>query len=149
MIFDTLAHIESYKGIHEGVYKGLCLLRDTDFSALEDKKHYEVDGENLYFFLSSYETKLVNDTPEAHVKYIDIQCLLSGKEHMNVGVLEEMTDEVEERRGSDIRFYHGPTDTITLTPGKFAVLFPGDAHAPNIAAGTPTECRKVVVKVKV
>ncbi len=149
MIFDTLEHIESYKGIHEGVYKGLCLLRDTDFSACENKKHYEVDGEDLFYFVSNYESKPSNDTPEAHVKYIDIQCILEGAEKMNIGALEEMTDEVIERRGNDIRFYHGPTDSITLTPGKFAVLFPGDAHAPSIAVDRPIPCRKVVVKVKV
>ena len=146
MIFDTLAHIDSYKGIHEGVFKGLLLLRDTDFSVLEDKR-YELDGED-YFFITSYETQEVNDTPEAHQKYIDIQCLISGTEKMNVGALEEMTDEVTERRGADIRFYHGPTDTVTLTTGKFAVLFPSDAHAPNIAVGAPEKVRKVVVKIK-
>ncbi|MBO5007054.1 MAG: YhcH/YjgK/YiaL family protein [Clostridia bacterium] len=147
MIFDTLSHIENYRGIHEGVFKGLLLLRDTDFSVLEDKR-YELEGED-FFFITSYETQEANDAPEAHQKYIDIQCLISGTEKMNVGALEEMTDEVMEKRGADIRFYHGPTDTVTLVPGKFAVLFPGDAHAPNIACGAPAHCRKVVVKVKV
>jgi YhcH/YjgK/YiaL family protein len=77
MIFDTLAHINNYKGIHEGVFKGLCLLRDTDFSVLEDRR-YELDGED-FFFITSYETQLVNDTPEAHQKYIDIQCLFPAQ----------------------------------------------------------------------
>jgi YhcH/YjgK/YiaL family protein len=148
MIFDTIAHIDAYKGIHPRVFKGLELLRDTDFSALEYKRYY-VDGEDLFFFLATYETQPVNDTPEAHIKYIDIQCLLSGKEHMNVGALEDMTDEVLPRPDGDIRFYHGPTDTVTLSPGKFAVLFPGDAHAPNIAVDAPEKVRKVVVKVKI
>lgn len=48
MIYDTLAHIQAYRGIHPGVYRGLELLRDTDFSRLEDRR-YEVDGEDLYF----------------------------------------------------------------------------------------------------
>jgi YhcH/YjgK/YiaL family protein len=60
-----------------------------------------------------------------------------------------MTYEVLPRPEGDIRFYHGPTDTVTLCPGKFAVLFPCDAHAPNIAVGAPETVRKVVVKVKV
>lgn len=51
MIYDTLAHIQAYQGIHPGVYRGLELLRDTDFSRLEDRR-YEVDGEDLYFFSS-------------------------------------------------------------------------------------------------
>ena len=148
MIFDTIAHIDAYKGIHPGVYKGMEILRDTDFSALEDKRYY-VDGEDLFFFLTTYETQPVNDTPEAHIKYIDIQCLISGTEHMNVGALEDMEEEVLPRPEGDIRFYRGKTDTVTLCPGKFAVLFPGDAHAPNIAVGKPEKVRKVVIKVKV
>ena len=148
MIFDSISHIDAYKGIHPGVFKGLTILRDTDFSALEDTRYY-VDGEDLFFFLTSYETQFVNDTPEAHIKYIDIQCLLYGKEHMNVGALEDMTVEVLPRPEGDIRFYRGPTDTVTLCQGKFAVLFPGDAHAPNIAVDAPEKVRKVVVKVKV
>ena len=148
MIFDSLNHIEAYKGIHPGVYKGLCLLRDTDFSKLEDQR-YEVDGDDLFFFVQSYESNPSNDTPEAHRKYIDIQCVLSGGEIMGVAPLEEMTEEVEARPDNDIWFYHGATDTVTLLPGRFAVLFPGDAHAPGVAVDAPAPVRKVVVKVKV
>ena len=148
MIFDSLNHIEAYKGIHPGVYKGLQLLRDTDFSKLEDQR-YEVDGEDLFFFVQSYETNPSNDTPEAHRKYIDIQCVLSGGETMGVAPLEEMIEEVEARPENDIWFYRGTTDVITLLPGRFAVLFPGDAHAPGVAVSSPAPVRKVVVKVKV
>jgi YhcH/YjgK/YiaL family protein len=148
MIYDKISNIEAYRGIHPGVFKGLEILRDTDFSVLEDTRYY-IDGEDLFFFLTSYETQPVNSTPEAHIKYIDIQCLISGKEHMNVGALEDMEEEVLPRPEGDIRFYRGPTDTVTLCPGKFAVLFPGDAHAPNIAVEAPEKVRKVVIKVKV
>ena len=148
MLYDSLKHIEFYKGIHPGVYRALEILRDTDFSQLEDKR-YEVDGDNLFFFLQSYETKPDNDTPEAHRKYIDIQFLVSGREKMGVAPLEDMSEEVEARPDGDIWFYRGPMDYITLTAGdRFAVLWPGDAHAPSIAVDSPAPCRKCVVKVK-
>ena len=149
MLYDSLKHIEFYKGIHPGVYRALEILRDTDFSQLEDKR-YEVDGDNLFFFLQSYETKPDNDTPEAHRKYIDIQFLVSGREKMGVAPLEDMSEEVEARPDGDIWFYSGPMDYITLTArDRFAVLWPGDAHAPSIAVDSPAPCRKCVVKVKV
>lgn len=148
MILDTFKNLDSYKGIHPGVWKGLELLRDTDFSAMEDVR-VEVDGANLFYFIQSYDTKPVNDTPEAHIEYIDIQCVISGKESMGVGPLETMTEEVLPRPDGDIRFYRGPVDYVTLVPGNFAVLFPGDAHSPCIAIGAPAPVRKVVVKVKV
>ena len=116
MIYDSLKHLEAYKGIHPGVYRGLKLLTETDFSTLEEKR-YEVDGDNLFFSIQAYDSKPVNDTPEAHRKYI--------------------------------WFYRSPTDEITLTGDRFAVFFPGDAHAPCIAVDQPIPCRKCVVKVKV
>ena len=148
MIFDSLNHIEAYKGIHPGVYKGLQFLRDTDFSKLAEGR-YEVDGDDLFYSVQSYVTNPINLAPEAHRKYIDIQCVLEGVETIGVAPLEDMVEEVEARPDNDIWFYHGPTDVITLIPGRFVVLFPGDAHAPGVAAGVPAPCRKVVVKVKV
>lgn len=148
MIYDTLDHLEAYRGVHPGVMRGLELLRDTDFSQWEDGRH-EIDGERLFILLQSYETKLQNDTPEAHRKYIDIQYLLSGQEQMGVGPLEEMTEEVEARPEGDIWFYHGTLSTILLSGRRFTALWPGDAHAPGIAVDRKSApCRKCVVKVR-
>lgn len=149
MIYDTLDHIQQYEGILPGVMKGLHLLADTDFSAWEDGRH-AIDGDDLFILLQSYDTKPVNDTPEAHKKYIDIQYLLSGEERIAVAPVAEMDEEVEARPESDIWFYRGKTDDILLTGKRFLVLFPQDAHAPCIAVhGTPAPCRKCVVKVRV
>ena len=41
MIFDSLKNLEQYKNVHPRVYRGLQLLRDTDFSALTETR-YEV-----------------------------------------------------------------------------------------------------------
>ena len=148
MIYDSLKHLDSYRGIHPGVLRGLELLRDTDFSQMADGR-YEVDGENLFYMLQSYTSSPANDTPEAHKKYIDIQFLISGQEKIAVGPLEEMTEQVEARREGDIWFYRGPLSEVLVSGDKFAALWPGDAHAPGIAVGEPTPCRKCVVKVKV
>ena len=146
MIHDTLDHIFRYEGMHEGVLQGLKFLRDTDFSVLPDGR-VDIDGENVFANIMTVETKLTNDTPEGQKKYIDIQYLISGREHIDVGPLEAMTEEVEGRPQNDIWFYRGPLDRITIGNGRYAVLFPGDAHAPCIAVNGPETVRKVVVKV--
>ena len=148
MIYDSLKHITAYQGIHPGVYQGLELLANTDFSKLEDGR-YEIDGNRLFFSLQSYNSKPENETPEAHKTYIDIQFLVSGTEQIKVAPLEDMTEEVEARPDGDIWFYRGPTGTITLTRARFVVFWPGDAHAPGIAVDTPAPCRKCLVKVQV
>lgn len=148
VLYGTLKHLDSYQGIHPGVMRGLELLRDTDFSKLEDGR-YEVDGDDLFFFIQSYESKPVNDTPEAHKKYVDIQYLISGQERMGVAPLEDMTEVVEARPEGDIWLHHGPTDKILVTGDRFAAFWPEDAHAPGIAVDGPEPCRKCVVKVRV
>lgn len=149
MIYDTLEHLEVYRGIHPGVMRGLELLRDTDFSQWEVGRH-EIDGDRLFVLVQSYDSKVENNTPEAHKKYIDIQYLVSGQEWMGVAPLEAMTEEVEARPEGDIWFYHGPVSNILLSGRRFVALWPGDAHAPCIAVdGVPMPCVKCVVKVQV
>ena len=53
MIFDSLKNLEQYKNVHPRVYRGLQLLRDTDFSALTETR-YEVEVDDLFFFLQDY-----------------------------------------------------------------------------------------------
>lgn len=147
MIFDTLNHIDTYQNTHPGLYRALTILRDTDFSSLADGR-YEVEGTELYYMLQSYETKPENLTPESHKAYADIQMMLAGSEKMGIAPLENMTGVVKAIPESDCWLHSGPVQHLTLTPGTFAVLFPGDAHAPGIATDTPTAVRKCVFKVK-
>lgn len=148
MIYDSLKHLDAYRGLHPGVLRGLELLRDTDFSRMEDGR-YEADGDALFFMLQSYDSKPANLTPEAHRKYIDIQYLISGAEKVGVAPLEEMLEVAEARPEGDIWLYRcGPLSEVLLTGDKFVVFWPGDAHAPGIAAGKPAPCRKCVVKVR-
>lgn len=148
MIYGTLAHLEDLRGIHPNVWRGLQLLRSTDFSQLEDGR-YDVDGEEVFFSLQSYETIPGKDLLEAHKKYVDIQFLISGQERMGVAPLETVGSPIESRPEGDIWFYRGPMDSLLLTAGRFAVVWPGDAHAPAIAVDGPEPCRKCIVKARV
>lgn len=146
MIYDSIMNIEAYRGINRRLMKGLEILKDTDFSSMADGI-YEAEGKDLFYFLQSYETKPFNDKPEAHKLYADIMMMLDGKEQIGVAPLEAVEDTGERPEG-DIRFYCGKTVPILLEGNKFAVFFPGDAHAPGIAVDGPEKCRKCVVKVR-
>ncbi|MBR5559341.1 MAG: YhcH/YjgK/YiaL family protein [Oscillospiraceae bacterium] len=148
MIYTTLKNIEQYYGISENLKKGLRFLAETDFSTMEDGR-YEIDGDKLYFLLLHYDTKVENNTPEAHKKYIDIQYMIEGEELIGVGPLADMTGVVEEKPENDIWFYNGPQDYLLLRDDRLTVLFPDDAHAPGIAVDEPVNIRKCVVKVLV
>ncbi len=146
MIYDTLAHLSAYHGIHPRVMRGLELLRDRDFSKEPDGK-LEIEGDKLFCLLQSYETRPFNNKSEAHRHYADIMMMLSGREKIGVAPLERLTD-TGERPGGDIRFYRGETFPVLLEGDRFVVLFPGDGHAPGMAVdGKPEAVRKCVVKV--
>lgn len=146
MIFDSLEHIETYRNMDPRIYQGLKLLK-SDFSSMKDGK-YSVEGDDLFFMIQTYETKPDNLLPEAHKKYVDIQCVLSGAEVIGVGALEEM-EEVESHPEKDLALYRGPLSRIALTPGKFVVLWPQDAHAAGITFEKISSCHKCVVKVRI
>ena len=147
MIYDTLDHIDQYKTTHPGLYKALTILRDTDFSQMEDGR-VEVEGKDLYYMLQSYESKANSNKVEAHKAYADIQMVLTGKEKMGIAPLETMVRETEARSEKDCWLYEGPVQYLTMLPGTFAILFPGDAHAPGLALENPEPVRKCVFKVK-
>jgi len=146
MIYDTTAHIDIYRGVSPRLSRALELLRDPKLAEMADGT-YEVEGKDLFFFLQSYETKPRNDRPEAHRQYIDVMMMLEGREKIGVAPLESVTDTGERPEG-DIRFYTGETVPVLQEGDRFVVFFPGDAHAPCIAAGEPGHCRKCVVKVR-
>ncbi|MHC4648933.1 MAG: YhcH/YjgK/YiaL family protein, partial [Planctomycetota bacterium] len=66
-----------YKGLSEGIAKGLELLTDASVTAQENGK-YEVDGDKLFYMIQRYPTKNKADSLfEAHKDYIDIQAIIS------------------------------------------------------------------------
>lgn len=149
MIYDSLKNLKNYIGLDPRLTRALEIIRDTDFSGLEDGT-YEVEGHDFRYMLQSYTAEGVNDKPEAHRDFIDIQYLISGKELVGVGQLEDMNEEVEARPEGDIWFYHGVLDNVTLEKDKFVILFPNDAHAPCIVPPEgPCRVRKCVFKVHI
>ena len=148
MIYDTIEPARLYRGISQNLAKALDFLTSTDFKSMPDER-VEIDGDRVFAFFQRYDTLPVNDRPEAHRKYIDIQYLIEGEERIGIAPLSAMKREVEARPERDIYFYEGETVNISIGGGRLAIFFPQDAHAPSIAVGESRPVRKVVVKVAV
>lgn len=85
---------------------------------------------------------------EAHRKYIDIHVPLKGTEIIGWAPAAQLKYEqepyVEDR---DIAFYGDAAHSLLhVKKGQMAILFPDDAHAPNIGLGNH---RKLCIKVPV
>lgn len=72
MIYDTIDHAGLYRPISANLAKALDFLTSTDLSKY-DTERVEIGGDKVYALFQRYETKPVNDSPEAHKKYIDLQ----------------------------------------------------------------------------
>ena len=89
---------------------------------------------------------------EAHRLHGDIQLLLAGEELCGFGALDGLAvtrpyDPLKdtEKYGPHPR----PGPAIRLVAGRFAILFPGEAHQPGVMAGaSPCDVVKVVVKFR-
>jgi len=93
-----------------------------------------------------------NSVLEAHDRYLDIQMSLVNTECIDWFPRATLTVKTPYNPESDALFFERPENgaiRITNRPGIFTVLFPQDAHAPQLRCdATPGWVKKVVVKVK-
>ena len=150
MIYDHIKNI--------GLYKGLSPALDVALDFIAGARLPMDIGTTLLphgvkAIVSEYETKERNPKGyEAHLKYADVQFLLAGSEHLRCCPLPLLTPATDYDEASDCRFYvdqPGSGFALRLGSGYFAVVFPDDAHMPQLAVGEPEWVKKVVVKVPV
>ena len=150
MIYDNIKNI--------GLYKGISAALDVALDYIASAKMPLENGTTLLehgvkAVVSSYVTKEVNPKGyEAHLKYADVQFLVDGAEYIRCCPLEFLEPATEYDAASDCRFYveqPGFGCDLRLGAGYFAVVFPDDAHIPQLVAGTPAEVKKIVMKVPV
>lgn len=152
MIVADLDHIEQQLSMTPALKKAIDFLRRLDIDGLTEGK-VEIDGEDVFAIVQRYETVMM-DVPkfECHKKYIDIQYIVSGQEIIGWAPYGQMTTTEAYDSNKDICFGTVPKGRITpvfVQAGQLAVLFPGDGHAPKLAAAAPSRILKIVVKVHV
>ncbi|HEY4788764.1 MAG TPA: YhcH/YjgK/YiaL family protein [Bacteroidales bacterium] len=147
MIADLLENADLYAHMDDRMAVALKYLQSTDLSKLEIGKHIIEDNE-VYAMVSEYNSKNPEDAKwEAHQKYADIQCIISGEEKMGFAPLNAMQVKEAYNAEKDIIILKGTGDYVTAKPGTFIVFFPQDAHQPCVAIKGNVPVRKVVVKV--
>jgi YhcH/YjgK/YiaL family protein len=150
MILDQLENAERYFPMHAGFRAAFEYLRATDFSGLSAGRH-EVDGERLFLVMNRTQGRgRAASKLEAHRRYIDIQYTLEGPEEIGwrpTGTCAMVETPYHEQ--NDYAFFTDPSEAwVTVAAGRFAMFYPGDAHAP-LAAPPERALVKAVMKVAV
>lgn len=149
MIVDKIKNLSLYKEIPSDVIQFILQLKVDN---IELGKH--VISDDVYVNIEEYQTKAIRDAKfESHDKYIDIQLLLSGCENIYYTSRDglEIQNPYDESR--DISFYSDDVSKspyTTLDGTNFMMIFPHEAHAPQVSVDNSRQkVLKVVAKIKV
>ncbi len=151
MIYDSLKHLELYKGLSDDIYEGLKFLQKVDADMPEGVYHI---NPRVKAIVSEYETKRQNENGyEAHRANIDIQYLISGSEKIACLPVEKLVETKPYSEETDAAFYSSDIDILPqemlIGEDYFAIFYPQDGHMPQLCIDAPTPVKKVVVKVQV
>lgn len=150
MIFDDLKNIGNYPQIDAKIVEFIKRLSvDNPLGRV-----YLSDDCLTFANIDEYTTKRHCECKlEAHKKYIDIQLLLDGAEELGFTSTEGLEISENYDLARDVMFFT-PCDQelnkIVLKKGNFILLYPHEAHQPQMAVNNlPSKVKKVVVKIPV
>lgn len=147
MIYAKNVHALEYRGIHPNLDLALEHITEEFLASLGDER-VDLKGDEVYCTKFTYETLPDEECFfEAHRKYLDIHMMLEGSERVEIAPPDALD---EFQREGDFYAYHGQGQyKLTLSPGDFLVVFPGDAHKIKMQADGPCTVTKAVFKIKI
>jgi YhcH/YjgK/YiaL family protein len=137
MIVDRFAERDRYRRLQPGFAAAYEFAAAHDLAALPPGRH-TIDGDRLFVSIDHVEGRgRAGARLESHRRYIDIQLTLDGDEEIGWRALADCratSAPFDEAR--DIVFHDDvPESWVAVPRGKFAIFFPGDAHAPLAGTG--------------
>jgi len=150
MILDKIENIKNYLPTS-------CRSKILDFiSEINDnipEGEYSIDENNIFAKVQSYNLQ-ANELSrvEAHRKYIDIQAVIKGCERIDVFDCSCLKNiETKYNAENDVIFYYPDEKlySVAVRENNFAVLFPHEAHRPQMAVDNILFVKKYVIKVSI
>ena len=149
MVFDSVENISNYLCLHPHFNNVCDFIKENNIPDM-DEGRYEVNGQGSFAMVNEYVTKNISESfIECHLKFIDIQILLKGKEKIGVCNKAECK-EYDYDPDQDLQKLAGEVSFMEMTPKRFTIFFPPDGHMTQIKYGDfPERVKKVVFKVPV
>ena len=151
MVFDRLKNAHLYYGLGPRFERALKFLKETPDLLSKEAGRYPIDGDDIFYLVRRYDSfRKAECKLENHLKYADIQYVLSGREYFGFVNVEGLRpkDPHSER---DVYFFEDPGScaNVVLSGDSFVIAFSADAHMPDRAINDiPEPIVKVVVKVR-
>ena len=152
MVHDKIENLHKYvnEQDYEMIKSGFIDIISHDM----EERIYPIDGERIYARVMSYDTKDPSICKlEAHEKYIDIQCTITGAEGIDIYDRSQLTISEPYNTEKDVVFYEKKADVLLAHTnnfeGYFTLLMPDEAHAPQQRVGDISRVKKFVIKYAV
>lgn len=151
MVIGNLKDLERYASLQPRFPEAFAYLRELLAAGAEDGKHVAHTADEAIYVNLCTCTLQDKETAraESHMRYIDVQVVLTGAEEMYVPAAEPRVE--EENAEGDYRLYErvplADCTRLTIGAGQFAIFFPGELHAPCHAHAACAQTRKAIVKV--
>jgi YhcH/YjgK/YiaL family protein len=133
--------------------KAIDWIGNTKLENLEVKKEYPIEGRNVYAVIQEYDTFHSYEKGfEGHLKYIDIQMIISGAEVMEVKLKDgdEKEDMPYDENRDIYKIKTAEEAKIIVRENKFAIFFPEDLHKPCVSCSYDAKrIRKLLIKVRI
>lgn len=147
MIYDNLADLARYKGLHRNIDQAIAYLQETDLSQLEPGR-YDIASDAVFLLVQDNTlNRTPNDSFEYHKRYMDLQFLLSGNENFRYS----RTAAAEVQTFNDVDDFglisSQEAYDLELTPETFVMVYPGEYHQPSQIGRGDKHVRKCVVKI--
>lgn len=113
-----------------------------------------INGDQVYAIISRYTTRESGEMVEieGHRKYIDVQYIAAGAEVIGWIGTDQIQGALDYDANQEAWKRSVPVSAISLlklSAGQAAVLFPEDAHCPQLCLDSPQQVVKIVLKVVV
>jgi biofilm protein TabA len=149
MILDKLTNAHRYYTLHPLFEQAFNYLQTTDLANASVGVH-ELEGKRLFAIISEASGTTKEDAKlEVHRRYIDIQYVISGTDHMgwkDLAQCDAPTEPYDEARDAAF-FGDRTTNWFDVAAGSFSIFYPDDAHAAMVTEDRVV--RKVVLKIAV
>jgi biofilm protein TabA len=147
MILDTTDRSQVYAHLHPGFAPALDFLRRTDLAQLSPGRH-EISGDHIYVSIDHVNGRGRDGARlECHRAHIDIQVAIESVDIIGWMPLAScVVPDGPFDPARDVGLFSDRPDTWpALPPGRFAIFFPDDAHAPLAGTGP---VKKAIVKIR-
>ncbi len=149
MIYDTLENFGNYFQPETPLFRALSFAARFDPSRPDGR--YEIEASDLFALVSSYGTVPASlKSFEIHLEHADVQIVLEGEEKLEVSLSSGLKEVGRYDEAKDMALVEtaGNPASLIMAPGRFAVIYPNEAHRPGCDVEGKSHVRKIVVKVR-